>query len=90
MNHNVIYSNTFSNEIIKLSRKYQNLVFKKIQILRANPKHPSLRTKKLIRANNETLFESSVNMDIRLVWRYEDDKIILMLDVGHHDILKKY
>lgn len=32
-------------------------------------------------------------MDIRLIWRFDDeseDKIILMLDVGHHDVLKKH
>ena len=34
------------------------------------------------------LFECSVNMDIRILWKYEDGKIILLLEIGHHDILR--
>ena len=30
----------------------------------------------------------SVNMDIRILWRYESGTIILLLEIGHHkDIL---
>lgn len=29
-------------------------------------------------------------MDIRVIWYYEGDEIILLLDVGHHDILNKF
>ncbi len=36
------------------------------------------------------LFECSVNMDIRIIWYYEDDKLIILVDVGHHDILDQY
>ena len=30
------------------------------------------------------MFEMSVNMDIRILWKYENGVIILLLDVGHH------
>lgn len=43
------------------------------------------RSKKIKGLDN--VFECSVNMDIRIIWYYEDSKIILLLDVGHHDIL---
>ncbi|MCM1125331.1 MAG: hypothetical protein NC429_02560 [Lachnospiraceae bacterium] len=36
------------------------------------------------------LFECSVNMDIRIIWYYEDDKLIILVDVGRHDILDQY
>jgi mRNA-degrading endonuclease YafQ of YafQ-DinJ toxin-antitoxin module len=50
--------------------------------------HPSLRTKKI--KGTDGLFECSVNMDIRIIWTYYDDEIIILLDVGLHDILQKY
>ena len=60
---------------------------KKVSMLSENPLHPSLRTKRI--QGTEELFECSVNMDIRIIWYYEDDQLILLLDVGHHDILDK-
>jgi len=47
----------------------------------------SIRTKRI--QGTVKLFESSANMDIRIIWYYEGDKIIFLLDVGHHDILKR-
>lgn len=36
----------------------------------------------------DNVFEMSVNMDIRILWRYENGVIILLIDIGHHkDIL---
>jgi len=56
--------------------------------LAENPMHPSLRSKRIQGADN--LFESSVNMDIRILWFYEGEQLIILLDVGHHDILTRY
>ncbi len=28
-------------------------------------------------------------MDVRIIWYYEGDQLIMLLDVGHHDILNK-
>ncbi len=50
--------------------------------------HPSLRTKRI--QGIKDLFECSVNMDIRIIWYYEGDKLIILVDVGHHDILDQY
>ena len=36
------------------------------------------------------LGEGSANMDIRIIWFYEGDKLIVLVDVGHHDILDEY
>ncbi len=80
------YSKTFEKDLKRLSPKEQKAVASKLKILMENPFYPSLRTKKVQGLNN--VFEMSVNMDIRILWRYENGIIILLLDVGHHkDIL---
>lgn len=64
----------------------QKAVAQKLKILIENPFYPSLRTKKMQGLDN--VFEMSINMDIRILWRYENDVIILLIDIGHHkDIL---
>jgi len=65
----------------------QRLIARKIEILKANPDHRSLRTKPLRLKKGDNKYESSVNMDIRLIWQLDGDQIILG-DVGHHDMLK--
>ena len=75
----------FEKGLKKLSSVEQKAVANKLKILVADPFHPSLRTKKVQKLKD--VFESSVNMDIRLLWQHKGDRIILMIDVGHHDIL---
>jgi mRNA-degrading endonuclease RelE of RelBE toxin-antitoxin system len=55
--------------------------------LQQNPSHPSLRTKKY--KSIPGVFESSINMQYRILWEYnqKDRAIILLLAVGDHDIL---
>jgi len=80
------YTKTFEKDLKKLSSKEQIAVASKLKILIENPFYPSLRTKKVQGADN--VFEMSVNMDIRILWKYENGVIILLLEVGHHkDIL---
>jgi mRNA-degrading endonuclease RelE of RelBE toxin-antitoxin system len=80
----VIYEDNFKKEFAKLSTEQQKTVLKKIQLFENNPYYPSLRTKPL--KNN---YESSVNMDIRIIWRI-DGLQITVFDIGHHDIIRKY
>lgn len=80
------YTKVFEKDLKSLSAKEQKAVAQKLKILAENPFYPSLRTKKVQGLNN--VFEMSVNTDIRILWKYEDGIIILLLDVGHHkDIL---
>lgn len=60
----------------------------KLLLLAENPLHPSLRVKRI--QGSAGLFECSVNMDIRIIWRLEGNVLTLLLDIGHHDILKKF
>jgi len=73
---------TFNKQLKSLTKNEQRAVYNKLNIMVQNPYHPSLRTKKY--KGTIDLFEMSVNKDIRILWRYEGNKIILMLEVGHH------
>jgi len=86
--YTIVPTKVFRNEFEKLSGVHQRIVSKKMAMLEQNPFYPSLRTKKMQGGSGN--YESSVNMDIRLIWEFEGDKIIIMLDVGHHDVVNKY
>lgn len=87
MTYKIILTDRFEKNYKKLNTKIKKQLKKKIEIMQDNPFHPSLRTKRIQGTND--LFEFSVNMDVRVIWHYEDDKLILLLDIGHHDILDK-
>ena len=61
---------------------------KKLELLMQDPLYPSLRTKRI--QGTASLFEFSVNMDVRVIWEYVGDTLILLLDIGHHDILDQF
>lgn len=80
------YTKIFEKSLKALTVQEQKAVFNKLKILVQDPFYPSLRTKKV--QGLDGIFEMSVNMDIRILWKYENGIIILLLDVGHHkDIL---
>ena len=82
------YTNRFLKHYKNLTDIEKNQLQNKLRLLSQNPMHPSLRTKRIQGADD--LFECSVNMDIRIIWYYEGDTIIILVDVGHHDILKQF
>jgi mRNA-degrading endonuclease YafQ of YafQ-DinJ toxin-antitoxin module len=75
----------FESGLKALSKREQRAVAAKLKIMAENPFHPSLRTKKVQRMKG--VFECSVNMDIRILWMYEDARLLLLIDIGHHDIV---
>jgi mRNA-degrading endonuclease YafQ of YafQ-DinJ toxin-antitoxin module len=80
----------FFDHFAKFSEREQKTIYRKLELLQNNPEHNSLRTQKL-RGTYKNWRESSVSMGIRVIWRYnEDGDVILVEDVGRHDILKKY
>ncbi len=86
MSFRVVGTKQFYKSVKKLPKSMQNRIKEKLRVLSIDPMYPSLRAKGI--KGHPGIFECSVNMDIRILWRYEGDKIILALDVGHHDILK--
>ncbi|MBQ2759731.1 MAG: cytotoxin [Clostridia bacterium] len=82
MMYKLKYTKDFEKNLKSLTQQEQKLVANKLKLLIQNPFYPSLRTKKVQGLDN--VFEMSVNMDIRILWKYENGIIILLLDVGHH------
>jgi len=88
MAYQFTYTPRFQKHFKELTAQEKNQIMKKLELLAENPSHPSLRTKRI--QGTTDLFECSVNMDIRIIWSYEGDIMIILVDVGHHDILKRY
>ena len=83
MIYQLTYTDRFVNHYKKLNTIEQKQIKEKIVVLSQNPMHPSLRSKKI--QGIDDLFD--INMDIRIIWHYEENRIITLVDVGHHDIL---
>ena len=84
--YKIKYTKEFEKNLRLLTKQERKMVFNKLNLLVQDPFYPSLRTKKIQGLTD--VFEMSVNMDIRILWKYENGVIILLLDVGHHkDIL---
>lgn len=80
------YTKEFEKGLKSLSKSEQKQTLAKLKLLTQDPFYPSLRTKKIKDLDN--VFEMSVNMDIRILWSYENGIIILLMEIGHHrDIL---
>jgi len=88
MEYRIAYRDVFFEHFYQMTADEQKLITRKIELLRANPAHRSLRTK-ILRTKVKNQYESSVSMDIRIIWQLDGDQI-LFIDVGHHDITKKY
>lgn len=84
----ITYPERFQKHYKKLSADEKTQFRKKLDVFADNPLHPSLITKRI--KGTDGLFEFSVNMDIRVIWFYEGDSLVALVDIGHHDILKKF
>ena len=87
MAYRITYTKRFEKHYKKMTPVEKKQIKSKVGILAENPLHTSLRTKRI--QGMDKLFECSVNMDIRIIWYYEGDELIMLLDVGHHDILER-
>lgn len=79
---NIYYSELFADKVKQLSIEVKRALKKKLELMMENPRHPSLRTKKI--QGQDNIFEASVTMDIRITWQYTGDGILLR-NIGEHD-----
>ena len=84
----ITFTERFQKHFKELSATEKKQFRNKLTIFAENPLHPSLRTKRI--QGTDDLYEFSVNMDIRVIWFYEGDALVALVDIGHHDILRKY
>lgn len=87
MPYQLTFTPRFEKHFKHLNENEKRQLRNKLELLSENPLHPSLRTKRI--QGTVDLFECSVNMDIRIIWYYENEMLIILVDVGHHDILKR-
>lgn len=88
MSHQFTFTQRFQKNFNMLTVNEKKQLKRKLELLALNPGHPSLRTKKI--QGTKDLFECSVNMNIRIIWYYENNTMIILVDVGHHDILNQF
>lgn len=88
MGYHLTFARRYAKDFKRLSDINKKHVNKALDELMKDPHYPALRTKHL--HSESDLFESSVNMDIRLLWCYQGDEEIEVLEVGHHDVLDRY
>lgn len=88
MAYQFTFTSRFQKHFKTLAAQEKNQLMKKLELLAENPAHPSLRTKRI--QGTDKLYECSVNMDIRIIWYYKDEIMIILVDVGHHDILRQF
>jgi len=77
---------SFKRDLQLLPTEIQNRAEKAIRLLAENPRHPSLRARKL--RGLEDIWEASVSMSYRITYQLRNDKLTLRR-IGTHDILRK-
>ena len=85
------YSKQFEKSVKKLPDKVKRQLSKQLMFLERDPKHSSLYSKKNHTASSvfkETIYESRIDKTYRIIWKYEDDKVILLLVAGNHRIVE--
>lgn len=78
----LFFSERFKKDYKLFSGDIKQVIDSKLKILSENPLHPSLRTKKI--KGKEDIFETSINIHIRITWNYYKGKILLRT-IGEHD-----
>jgi hypothetical protein len=79
---NVYYSELFDDKGKELPVEVRRALKNKLELLLENPRHPSLRSKKI--QGQDNIFDSSITINIRMTWQYTGDGILLR-NIGAHD-----
>ena len=81
----ILTTKPFDKDFEELPRRIQTLALKKFNILLQNPRHPSLRIKKM--EDPREIWEGSITKSYRFTFQREGDTYLLRR-IGTHDILK--
>ncbi|MGQ0569202.1 MAG: hypothetical protein ACT4P5_06670 [Armatimonadota bacterium] len=84
---NVYYSSTFRKDYQDLPGEARTLAEKQLALLAENPRHPSLRVRK-IRGTSWPRWEGRITRGYRFTFDWEGDSIILRR-IGSHDIVDR-
>jgi addiction module RelE/StbE family toxin len=83
----VQYKPTFLRSFKKLDSQLQDEVEEKIVLFRDSAQHKKLRVHKL-HGKLRGCYSFSVNYAWRIVFEYESEQVVILLDVGNHDMYK--
>lgn len=78
----------FSKILVKLYKKDRRLALKVIDVvemIKIDPFHPTLRSHKVTAKIKNSVYSSRVTGDIRIIWEFRGEDIIVTLDLGGHD-----
>ncbi len=76
------YSALFKEKVKQLHPNVKKTLKNKLELMDQNPKHPSLRTKKIKGSSN--IYEASITINYRMTWQYYKNGILLR-NIGEHD-----
>lgn len=79
------YSRSFKKEYQELPQEIQENLGRKLKFLLEDPRHCSLRLKKM---GSTIYWEVSITMNYRLILKFEADEIRL-ITIGIHDVPRK-
>ncbi len=82
----LLASEPFQRDYKKLPRHIQKETDNALRLLANNPRHPSLRVKKM--QGTKGIWEGSVTMSFRFTFHMHGDTVVLRR-IGTHDILRK-
>ncbi len=75
-----------ADKLIQKDKVLEKRIDKTLYQLSTNPKHPGLRSHQIDDSEYGKVWSSWVHGDLRIFWKYDGDKIIiLLLDIGSHD-----
>ena len=91
--YKLVVQNTFKKSYKKLPKLIQKALRKKLEVLIENPFHVSLRTKinhKWTKFLKVKSFESSINMNYRIIWIFDENEnnIIILVATGDHKVVE--
>ncbi|MDD2402463.1 MAG: hypothetical protein PHI90_01670 [Clostridia bacterium] len=76
------YSDLFKEKVQLLYPDIKKSLKNKLALMNQNPKHPSLRAKKIKGVSD--IYEASITMNYRMTWQYYKNGILLR-NIGEHD-----
>jgi addiction module RelE/StbE family toxin len=78
------YTATFKRSLKKY-KQFHLVIISKINLFRQNLRDPSLKVHKLS-GKLSNMYAFSINYDLRVIFKFEDDKSITFLDIGTHSL----
>jgi len=83
--HRIYATDKFINAKDKLTVFEKKQIIKTVALLQQNPRYPGLQSKKI--KGQGGLMECRVNKDLRIIWQFRND-VIVLLAVGRHKIVE--